>query len=261
MTGFECKEALREGKTICGTLIVSPSPKWLKYIDKCALDFVFIDTEHVALGAESIALMCNMYASRNLAPLVRILSPDPYLACQALDAGAHGILAPYVESAVEVRQLVGAVHYKPLKGRLLEQALACPDSLNEKLKRQLAEANRHNMLFVNIESLAGIEALDEILSVDGLDGIVIGPNDLSFSLGDPNNYNSEIFENTVVEIIRKARAKGKAAGIHYIGDIERQIQWAKKTGMNLLLHSGDMYLFLEALHRDIETFRNELDLA
>ena len=261
MTGFECKEALRKGSTLCGTLIVSPSPKWLKYIDKGGLDFVFIDTEHVALGMESLAFMCNMYASRNLAPLVRILSPDPYLACQALDAGAHGILAPYVENVEQVRQLVGAVHYKPLKGRFLEELLACPEKLNEKLKLTLAEANRHNMLFVNIESLAGIEALDDILTFEELDGIIIGPNDLSFSLGDPNNYNSEIFENTVVEIIKKTRASGKAAGIHYIGDIERQIQWAKKTGMNILLHSGDMYLFLEALHRDIKTFRNELGLA
>jgi 2-keto-3-deoxy-L-rhamnonate aldolase RhmA len=84
MTGFECKKALGAGKTICGSLIVSPSP--------------------------------NMYASRNLAPVVRILSPDPCLAAQALDAGAQGILAPYVEKPEQVLQLVGAVHYKPIKG-------------------------------------------------------------------------------------------------------------------------------------------------
>jgi len=261
MTGFECKKALREGKTICGTLIVSPSPKWLKYIGKGNLDFVFIDTEHVALGAANLASMCTMYAAHNLAPVVRILSPDPFLASQALDAGAHGILAPYVEKAEQVRELVGAVHYKPIKGQLLDQALNHHDSLDEKVKRQLAAANKHNMLFVNIESLAAVEALDEILSVEGLDGIVIGPNDLSYSLGDPNNYDSEVFEKTVVEILKKARARGIAAGIHYLGGIERQIRWAGKTGMNLLFHSGDLYLFIEALHKDIEIFRKELGLT
>jgi 4-hydroxy-2-oxoheptanedioate aldolase len=258
MTGFECKKALGEGQTICGTLIVSPSPKWLKYIEKCGLDFVFIDTEHVALGAANLASMCTMYAARNLAPVVRILSPDPFLATQALDAGAHGILVPYVETAEQVRRLVGAVHYKPIKGKLLEQALAHPDLLDEKIRRRLTEANKHNILFVNIESRAGIEALDEILSVDGLDGIVIGPNDLSYSLGDPDNYDSEIFEETVVGILKKARAKGIAAGIHYMGGIERQIQWAKKTGMNLLFHSGDMYIFVESLRKDLLSFRQEL---
>ena len=204
--------------------------------------------------------MCTMYAAIKLAPIVRILSPDPFLASQALDAGAHGILAPYVEKPEQVRQLVGAVHYKPVKGRLLEQALEKPDILNENVRKQLAKANRNNMLFVNIESMAGIEALDDILSVEGLDGIVIGPNDLSFSLGDPNNYDSEIFEKTVLEILSKARAKGKAAGIHYMGSIDRQVEWAKKTGMNLLFHSGDMYLFLDALRMDLRTFRKELGI-
>ena len=260
MTGFECKQALREGKTLFGTLIVSHSPKWLKYIGKSGLDFVFIDTEHVALGAANLAAMCTMYAAKKLAPIVRILSPDPFLASQALDAGAHGILAPYVESAQQVRQMAGAVHYKPVKGKLLEQALNHPESLNENVKRQLADSNKNNLLFVNIESLAGIEALDDILSVEGLDGIVIGPNDLSYSLGDPNNYKSELFEKTVIEILKKARSKGIAAGIHFMGGIDRQVEWAKKTGMNLLFHSGDMYLFLDALRRDFSIFSNELGI-
>jgi 4-hydroxy-2-oxoheptanedioate aldolase len=260
MTGFGCKKALGEGKTICGSLIVSPSPKWLKYIEKCGLDFVFIDTEHVALGIANLASMCTMYASRNLAPVVRILAPDPFLASQALDAGAHGILAPYVENPEQVRQLVGAVHYKPIKGRLLEEALSNPDSLNENTRQQLSEVNKHNMLFVNIESRAGVENLEEILAVKGLDGIVIGPNDLSYSLGDPNNYDDPLFEETVVEILKKTRAKGIAAGIHYIGGIERQIQWAKKTGMNLLFHSGDLYFFVESLRLDLAEFRQELDI-
>jgi 4-hydroxy-2-oxoheptanedioate aldolase len=260
MTGYECKEALHAGKILCGTLIVSPSPKWSKYIGKAGLDFVFIDTEHVALGAASLNRMCVMYAAANLAPVVRILAPDPYLASQALDAGAQGILAPYVETPEQVRCLVGAVHYKPVKGKLLEEALTRPGSLSPRVQEGLDLINKNNMLFVNIESRAGIEALDDILSVEGLDGIVIGPNDLSYSLGDPNNYDSQLFEETVIAILKKARDRGIAAGIHYMGGIGRQIQWAKKTGMNLLFHSGDLYIFVDSLHRDLVDFRRELSL-
>ena len=258
MTGAECKQALREGKTICGTLIVSPSPKWTKYIGKCGLDFVFIDTEHVGLDLYTLSNMCANYSAHGLAPVVRIPSPDPYEACRALDAGAHGILAPYIESPEQVRRLVGAVHYKPLKGKLLDEVLAGRAALPEAVERQLAGANRNHLLLVNIESRAGMEALDDILAVPGLDGIVIGPNDLSYSLGRPNDYDSPEFNAAVVEILRRARAKGIAAGIHYMGSIDRQIEWAAQTGMNLLFHSGDMHLFVEAARRDLLKFRRSL---
>ncbi len=258
MTGSECKQALAQGKTLCGTLIVSPSPKWPKYLGKCGLDFVFIDTEHVALDLYTLSNMCMLYAANHLAPVVRIPSPDPYMASQVLDAGAHGILAPYIETAQQVRDLVGAVHYKPVKGEMLRQALAGEAPLPAKDLEQMRSANKDHLLFVNIESKAGMAALDEILAVSGLDGIVIGPNDLSFSLGNPNDYESEEFHDAVIAILKKARARNVAAGIHYMGDISRQIEWAKETGMNLLFHSGDMYIFVENLRKDLNAFRESL---
>lgn len=258
MTGYECKQAMKEGRTICGTLIVSPSPKWVKYIDKSGLDFVFIDTEHVGLDLLTLSSMCNLYAAKGLAPIVRIPSPDPFMASQVLDAGAHGVLAPYIETVEQVKTLVGAVHYKPLKGKILKQVLDGELELPDKVQKELHRGDKNRMLFVNIESVPAMENLDAILDVPGLDGIVIGPNDLSYSLGDPNNYDSEQFEEAVVEILKKARVKGLAAGIHYMGGIDRQIQWAKKSGMNMVFHSGDMYIFMEQLRLDLLKFRSEL---
>ena len=255
MTGYECKQALAAGGTICGTLIVSPSPKWVKYIDKASLDFVFIDTEHVGLDLYTLSQMCGLYAAKGLAPVVRIPSPDPYMASQVLDAGAHGVLAPYIETPEQVQALVGAVHYKPLKGIVLSQVLSGQRTLPQPVQESLADADKNRMLFVNIESTPAMENLDAILSVPGLDGIVIGPNDLSYSLGHPNDYDSSQFEEAVVQILRRAREKGLAAGIHYLGSIDRQIQWAQKSGMNMVFHSGDMYIFMENLRQDLSRFR------
>lgn len=255
MNGYECKQALNEGRTICGTLIVSPSPKWVKYINQSGLDFVFIDTEHVGLDLYTLSCMCHLYAGENLAPIVRIPSPDPYMASQVLDAGAQGVLAPYIEDAGQVRELVGAVHYKPLKGKKLQQILDGECVPGEKVKAKLEQNNRSRMLFVNIESTPAIENLDDILGVPGLDGIVIGPNDLSYSLGNPDEYDGEEFQKNVIDILRKAREKNLAAGVHYMGGIDRQIEWAKESGMNMVFHSGDMYLFIEQLRRDLQKFR------
>lgn len=258
MNGYECKQALLKGRTICGTLIVSPSPKWIKYIRKSGLDFVFIDTEHVGLDIYTLSGMCNLYAGENLAPIVRIPSPDPYMASQVLDAGAQGVLAPYIENAKQVRELVGAVHYKPLKGEILKDVLCGKRVLDENVRVKLEQNDKNRMLFVNIESTPAIENLEDILSVPGLDGIVIGPNDLSYSLGLPDDYDNEKFQVNVINILRRAREKNLAAGIHYMGNIDRQIEWAKESGMNMVFHSGDMHLFIEQLRRDLKKFRQAL---
>ena len=105
MTGKELKESLRSGKRVYGTLIVSTSPKWVDIIAQLNLDFVFIDTEHIAIDRHQLSWMCHGYMGKGLVPVVRIPSPDPYQACMALDGGAKGLVAPYIESVDEVRLL------------------------------------------------------------------------------------------------------------------------------------------------------------
>ena len=85
MNGQELSTALRSGKCVYGTAIISPSPHWPKLVRKLNLDFVFIDTEHIAIDRDQLSWMCQTYAGIGLAPLVRIPKPDPYQACMVLD--------------------------------------------------------------------------------------------------------------------------------------------------------------------------------
>ena len=96
MTGKELKETLKKGESAFGTLIVSTSPRWIEIIGQLSLDFVFIDTEHIAIDRHQLSWMCHSYAGKGLAPIVRIPSPDPYQACMVLDGGA---------AEVRIRQL------------------------------------------------------------------------------------------------------------------------------------------------------------
>jgi 2-keto-3-deoxy-L-rhamnonate aldolase RhmA len=172
------------------------------------LDFVFIDTEHITIDREKLSWMCQAYRYAGLAPVVRIGSPDPYAACQILDGGACGLIAPYVETAAEVRELVGAVKRRPVKGAKLRAALSLQTPFEPALEAYVATQNRAHSLIVNIESVPAIEALDEILAVDGLDAVLIGPHDLSCSLGQPERYDTPEFEAAVTDIFRRARAAG-----------------------------------------------------
>lgn len=253
MNGQQLATALRSGDQVLGTLIVSPSPVWPKALEGAGLDFVFIDTEHIPLDRQAVAFLCQLYASKGLAPVVRIAEPNATLAASTLDGGAQGIIAPYVETAAQVRELVGAVKMRPLKGRRLEEALD-GQPLEPSLQEFLEEYNSQNCLIVNIESTPAMENLDEILAVDGLDGLLIGPHDLSCSLGVPSQYDHPKFKAAVSEIFDRARSAGRGAGIHFWGDLQQEIDWLR-SGMNLLIHSGDITLFAKHLKSELNTIR------
>jgi 4-hydroxy-2-oxoheptanedioate aldolase len=217
------------------------------------LDFVFIDTEHIALDREALSWMCQMYQQLDLAPLVRIPEPNPNLATMVLDGGAAGVIAPYVENAEQVRALVGAVKCRPLKGERLKDLLR-GKAAEPLLREYLDKNNSQNVLVVNIESVPAVDALDEILSVPGLDGVLVGPHDLSCSLGIPEQYEHPVFEKTVREIISRARKANVGAGIHFWGSMQQEIDWLQH-GLNMLIHSGDITLFAKHLQLELQAIQ------
>ena len=257
MKGQELAEALQSGRRVYGTLIVSTSPHWPVVVNSLGLDFVFIDTEHIPIQRDTLSWMCRTYGALGLAPIVRIPEPDPFQACMVLDGGASGIIVPYVETAHQVRVLQGAAKLRPLKGRRLTEILDGTSNLELALAQYLGEHNEDHVLIVNIESRPAMEALDEIVAVPGLDGVLIGPHDLSVSLGIPEQYDNPKFDEAVRTIISKARAAGIGAGIHYSGKLEREVAWAK-AGANLIVHSSDITAFAQGMHADIHRIRQAL---
>lgn len=257
MEATEFVKCLKNGKRLYGTAVLSPSPLWPSAVKKAGVDFVFIDSEHTPFDRMTLAQMCLAYKACGLPPLVRIPFPDPHEARKVLDGGASGVLAPYVESAEEVRELVGATKLRPLKGERLRQALQKRDCLASELTEYLSTWNKGNFLMINIESVPAVERLDSILTEPGLDGVIIGPHDLSVSLGLPEKYRDPRFEGVVAQIISKARAKGLGAGIHLPQEAELQIKWAK-AGANIILHSSDLALFRQRLTEDISAIRRSL---
>lgn len=259
MNGKALKEKLRNGERVYGTLIVSTSPKWVDVIDKIGLDFVFIDTEHIPIDREYLSWMCHAYQGKDLVPIVRIPSPDPNLACTVIDGGAKGVVAPYVETAGEVRQMSGAVKNRPLKGKRLQDYLMGKKDLEPELKEYLASHNDNHVCIVNIESRPALENLDEILDVPGLDVVLIGPHDLSCNLGIPEQYDHPDFLNAIETIIKKARRAGVGAGIHVFYDnaIDQELEWLE-MGANFVLHSGDINRFTQGMRDDILRLRSAM---
>ena len=254
MDPLQLRAALRGGQRVIGPLIVSDSPRWPAQVAQIGLDFVFIDTEHIAIDRKELSWMCQVYAGLGLPPIVRIPAPDPYAATMALDAGAAGVVAPYVETVDQVQALRGAVKYRPIKGARLDAVLSGRETFEPTLTEYQRTRAAENILVINIESRPAMENLDALLTVEGIDAVLIGPHDLSSSLGVPERYDAPEFDAAVRAIIKRARAHGVGAGIHSWLGVPREIAWAK-AGLNFLIHSADIIAMKETLSADVRQLR------
>ncbi|WP_461081431.1 HpcH/HpaI aldolase family protein [Spirosoma flavus] len=250
-------QKLKNGQNVYGTCMTSTGPMWPKAVKQIGLDFVFLDTEHVPLNRTELARLCQQFRALGITPIVRIPSPDPYLACQAIDGGAIGIVAPYLESVEQIQTLVGATKYRPLKGEKLAKYLSGKETLSPEMDAYIKAYNADHISIANIESVPALNQLDELLSVPGLDAVFIGPHDLSVSLGLPEQYDHPDFEDAVRSIIHQTRQRGLAIGIHFSLEPERQIKWIRE-GANIVVHSFDIALFSQRLRHDLTVIKDAI---
>ncbi len=261
MNAPEFRTALGQRKPLYGTLVVSPSPAWVPVVAGLGLDYVFIDTEHIPIDRQTLSWMCRAYEAAGLAPVVRPPSPDPYEACKVIDGGAAAVLAPYVETVEQVQALVGAVKHRPVKGQLLN-AMLDGDSACEAQSAYVAQHNGNRSLLINIESVPAMARLDELLSVKGLDGVIVGPHDLSVSLGVPEQWRHPRFVEAVETILGAAHDRGLSAGIHmiYDGALDQYQRW-HDAGANIVLHLADLLTFRFSMLQELVSIRQTMGTA
>jgi 4-hydroxy-2-oxoheptanedioate aldolase len=197
MTGREVIEALHAGRYVFSSAMVSTSPLWPQLARQSGIDFVFVDTEHTPIDRQTLSWICQTYLAMGLPSVVRLPCNDPFEACKVLDAGAGGVIGPYLETPEQAAALVGAVKLRPLKGKRLAEALRDRKTLQPELREYLEKRNGDKILIANIESVPAIENLHAICSVEGIDAVLIGPHDLSCSLGIPEQYDHPRFDEAV----------------------------------------------------------------
>jgi staphyloferrin B biosynthesis citrate synthase len=257
MNGVELKAALHRGQRVYGTCVTMHASRWPGMIVATGVDFVFIDTEHTAIGRETLSMMCTMFGQHSVAPIVRIPEPDPFQATEVLDGGAAGIVAPYVETVEQVKALVGATKLRPIKGQRMRNVLDGTESLEPELKQYVDDRCAENVLAINIESVPAMRNLDDILKVPGLDAVLVGPHDLSCSLGIAEQWMHPQLKGAQEEIITKCRKANIGVGVHISYAFEEEI-WCAETGANFIVHSSDISLCQDILTADLARFRKEL---
>lgn len=206
------KAALAEGKMQYGCWSGFADAFAIEVLGTAGFDWIVVDGEHAANDIRSIQSQLQALQGSDAHPVVRVPVGEDWMIKQALDVGAQTVLVPMVESAEQAAQLVRAMRYPPEGIRGVGATMARASRFGA-IADYVKVANEEVCLLVQIESRAGVEALDGILALDKIDGVFIGPADLAADLGHPGNPGHPEVRAVIQDCLGRIAASDKAAGI------------------------------------------------
>lgn len=214
------------------------------------VDWLLIDVEHSPNTLDSVLAQLHVVETYPVSPLVRLPVGDATLMKQFLDIGAQNILIPMVETAEQAQELVAGFKYPPVGRRGVGAALARSARWN-RVEDYLENADEYSSLFIQIESGLGVENLESILAVEGIDGIFIGPADLAASIGRLGQSESDDVREIVKDVIARVKAKGIFVGVNaFTPSIAREYM---ELGVDFIAVTSDVSM----LARSSETVASE----
>jgi 4-hydroxy-2-oxoheptanedioate aldolase len=249
--------------------LVERQPKiglWLGLADAysaeiCAgagFDWLVVDAEHSPNDVRSVLAHLQALAPYPVEPVVRPPVGDAVLIKQYLDIGARTLLVPMVESAEQAGAVVAATRYPPqgMRGMALGLARAARWAT---VQGYATQANEQICLLVQIETARGLESLERIAAIDGVDGLFIGPSDLAASLGHPGNPGHPAVQSTIDQALGRIVRTGKAAGI--LAADEVRARQCLALGCTFVAVGSDIGLLSRAARRLAETFQSKAQVA
>lgn len=220
-------------------------------------DFVFLDTEHSALGMDSLKSTLQYLQAAAIPALVRPPGRSYENIARALDAGAEGLILPMVGSSEEAERIVQCAKYAPLGSRGVALGIAHDRYTGGAIEDKLAAANERSVLFALVETRQGAENAAAIASVDGIDGLWIGHLDLSASLGIPGRFDHPDYVAAVERIAAAARDNDKSLGRMVETPEEGALLFTR--GFDFIAVGTDTQLYVNALRSGLRTLRAECE--
>jgi 4-hydroxy-2-oxoheptanedioate aldolase len=248
------KQRLQKGQRQIGLFVGLGSPYSMEVLATAGFDWLLIDAEHSPNTPASVLPQLQAAASYSAQLVVRPVNHDAALIKQYLDIGAQTLLAPLVDSAAEATALVSAMRYPPRGIRGVGGSLARAARWNG-IKDYAKQADAEMCLIVQIETRQGLENLDAILAVEGVDAAFIGPADLAASLGHLGDSGHSEVRAAIEDALRRISASGKPAGVFVTDPVLAQHYFS--CGASFIAVGGDTTLLRNAAVTLAASFRDQ----
>jgi len=239
-----------------GTWLTLSDPAVAEIMASAGFDWIVVDLEHSVLSIETAGALIRTIDLSGVPPLVRLTSNDPDQIKRVLDCGADGVIVPMVLSADDAKRAVAATRYPPAgsRGVGLGRAQAYGPGFSEYMRWQIEGPT----VIVQIEHHEAVENLEEILSVQGVSGLLVGPYDLSSSMGIPGQFEDPRYTESLEKILSAASQIGIPAGIHVVEPEIVGLERALADGFTFIAYGTD-FRFLDVMARRGVTAMNELN--
>ncbi len=208
------KVKLKKNEVTIGSWITLGNTSIAEIMAKSGFDWLAVDMEHSAITLREAQQLIQVIELCWVTPLVRVSVTNACLIKRVMDTGAHGVIVPMVNNKADAAKAVSAVKYPPVGTRGI--GLARAQGYGLEFERHKDWVNANTIVAVQIEHIEAIDKLEEILEVEGVDASIIGPYDLSASLGHPGQFKRKEILNAVIKYKEACKRLGKAAGFHVI---------------------------------------------
>lgn len=204
-------EKISQGEHVLGTFFHTGSGLVMDAIGLSGMDYVIIDKEHSPIAVETAADMIRAAEAKGLTPFVRIKEISRSSVLKLLDLGARGLIVPAVNGVEDVQKLVEYSKYPPVGNRGMAMGRGVDFGLgtDPDIWTHWEQVNRETLLIPMCETLGCLEHIEEITAMDGVDGIFIGPCDLSIALNEPGNFDAPAVDAAFHRVVDACRKAGK----------------------------------------------------
>ncbi len=247
-------DAIRTRKICIGSWIQINSPTVAEIMASLDYDWIAVDCEHTDITITEFSNIIRAMHGRKSIPFIRVRENDELAIRQALDMGAQGIIVPMVHTADQARKAVLAAKYPPegIRG-------FCFSRMNDwgvNFDEYAQKANDSITVVVMIESKEAVNNIDEILEVQGVDGVFIGPYDMSGSYGCVGQIDNDLIIQAQKKVIESCNRYNKSAGIHIVLPTEQNITDAIEKGFKFIALGVDVVYLRESAKRAIEIIKD-----
>lgn len=252
---FTLRAKMRRGDLVVGSWLQFGFPQLAEMMSRAGFDYLVIDMEHGAIDAASMLGLVQVVQLSGVAPVVRVPANMPHFIKTALDAGAEGIIVPDVRSPEEARRAANAVFYPPKGARGV--GLSRAQGFGMDFEGYRREREPEAVLIVQIEHHEAVAQAHEILAVEGVEGFLIGPYDLSGSLGKPGAFEDPEVKAELDKVEGVIASAAKPGGYHVVHSDHAAFQRRVDAGCRLMAYGTEMVFLGEKL-RDEGGFIAEL---
>ena len=246
------KNKLKGRKSVFAGWTSFAHPGITEIFTRVGFDLIGIDIEHSTISQEQSQRIIAACQAAGVACLPRIASHNKEMARRLLDSGADGLIVPMVESADDVRMIIEWMKYPPVGRRGFGVGRA--QGYGFDFDAYTKTWNSSSVLIAQIESINAVGRIDEILAVDGLDGVMVGPYDISGSLDVPGQLEHPLVVEAGLKVVKAAQKHGKACATQIIEPDAVQIRRAIEQGYTLMVLASDVFIlwkWADRIGRDI----------